>query len=157
MATSTPKDAWYVSAYWAIYRFFRWGRFSTPRRIYKEIKWFIQRGSRGWADRDVWSLDWYLNTWMPDALRRLRDTKIGTPFACFPEGPEYIKPCGNPTKEAHEIAEKNWDTIINKMIAGFEAAHRLNEMSNWDNRDEDQKIFDEGMKLFHEYYFNLWD
>ena len=30
--------------------------------IPKEIKWFFQRGFRGYSDRDVWNIDeWFLN------------------------------------------------------------------------------------------------
>jgi len=29
-------------------------------RIFKEIKWFWQRGKRGWADCDVWGFQDYL-------------------------------------------------------------------------------------------------
>lgn len=159
MATSTP-DSWYVSAYWAVYRFFRFNRFATPTRVYREVKWFIQRGSRGWADCDVWSIDWYLNRWMPDALRRLKATKHGIPGNMFPEGPEYVKDCGNPNDAAWVIAEARWDGIMNKMIAGFEAAQRINEMTNFDDpvlRKADEAACEEGLKLFVEYYFDLWD
>ena len=39
--------------------------------LYYEVKWFIQRGRRGYSDRDTWSLDQYLASWMPEALERL--------------------------------------------------------------------------------------
>ena len=32
----------------------------NPRDFKNNIKWFIQRGKRGYSDRDLWSFDWYL-------------------------------------------------------------------------------------------------
>jgi hypothetical protein len=182
------KDPWYTRVYWVIYRFFRNTIIFHPTEMYSEVKWFIQRGKRGWADRDVWSLDYYLNGWMPEALRHLKKTKHGTPMSMFPSEPEYIKPCGNPTDAAHEIAIARWDATMDKMIAAFEASRRMDEglyedelgayplrrpkgvsKEDWkkvgDDRykasrlleERDQKIFEEGMKLFVEHYRSLWD
>lgn len=74
----SEKTYWFVEAYWTIWRFFHHG-LGNPSIAYDLIRAFIQRGRRGWADQDVWSLDGYLNSWLPDALRRLRDTKQGVP------------------------------------------------------------------------------
>jgi hypothetical protein len=98
-----------------------------PENAYYAIKWFIQRGARGWADRDTWSLDYHLNTWMPDVLRRMKAHKHGVSFAFFPEGPEYIDETGNPTDKAFEIATARYDEVMNKMIAGFEAGRRIDD------------------------------
>lgn len=38
----------------------------------KEIKWFIQRGKRGYADCDWWNLDSYMSKVMADAILTLR-------------------------------------------------------------------------------------
>jgi hypothetical protein len=119
------RDPWYTTVYYAVYRFFKYSTFGSVRRMYREVKWFIQRGKRGWADCDTWSIDYYLNGWMPDALRYLKKNKCGIPMSVFPTGPEYTKDCGNPTEEASEIAARNWDEILDKMIGGFEASQRI--------------------------------
>jgi hypothetical protein len=123
------KDPWYTHVYWAVYRFFANTKVFHPRDIYYDIKYFIQRGRRGWSDRDAWSIDWYLcePTMMPAFLRRLKAHKHGTPMTMFPTEAEYIQSDGNPTEEAHEIAIRNWDATMDKMIAGFEAAWRIND------------------------------
>lgn len=119
-------DPWYSRAYWFL-RFYPKKLWDAPGDAYRHAKWFIQRGRRGWADCDTWSLDYYLNSWMPAALRHLKAHKHGTPMSVFPTGPEYTKDCGNPTEEAEAIAIARWDEIMDKMIAGFEASERIND------------------------------
>ena len=116
----------FMDAYYAVRRFFLYNSWVNPRRAHREIKWFIQRGRRGWADCDVWSLDNYLNGWLPSALRCLKEQKQGVPSSmfepedCIPEGDWR----GNPSEEGMVRAEARWDAIMDKMIAGFEADER---------------------------------
>jgi hypothetical protein len=126
----TPPDPWYTAVYWAIYRFFKWNKIFHPMDIYREIKWFIQRGRRGWADRDAWGLDHYLSGWMPDALRRIKKYKMGVPSCMFSqEEHEYVHEdgCSYPPEDAMKRAEKQWDEVLDKMIAGFEAHQRIQD------------------------------
>jgi hypothetical protein len=102
--------------------FKHWFSFHT---YWNFVVFFWQRATRGWADCDTWSLDYYLNSWMPDALRHLKKHKHGVPMAVFPTEPEFIDKDGNPTEEATHIAEEEWNKIIDKMIAGFEANARM--------------------------------
>lgn len=117
-----------VDAYYAVWRFFHYSPWGNPRQAYREIVWFVQRGRRGWADRDIWSLDHYLSSWMPDALRKLKKDKQGVPSSvfepedCIPEGDWQ----GNPSEEGMERASARWDAIIDKMIAAFEADRNIN-------------------------------
>jgi hypothetical protein len=118
-----------VDFYYVLYRFFHYNPWGNPRRAYREIKWFIQRGRRGWADCDVWGLDDYLSRWLPDALRRLKKTKQGVPGSlfedadCIPEGTWQ----GNPSEEGMKRASDRWDAIMDKMIAGFEANNAMQD------------------------------
>src|SRR5574337_894509 len=120
------RDPWYTRVYWFVYRNGSRVR-RAPRDAYYSVKYFIQRGRRGWADCDTWSLDWYLDGWMPDALRYLKAHKHGTPMAVFPDGPEYRDEHGNPNEAASEIAEARWNEVLDKIIAGFEASHRIQD------------------------------
>lgn len=68
------------------------------KNLPRNIKWFFQRGIRGYADCDVWDIDyWFLNTIIP-MLKQFNKTKHGYP--------------GNITAE-------EWDKIIDKMIFYF--------------------------------------
>ena len=50
------------------------------------VKAMYQRATRGWADCDVWNIDSWFQGVVPDMLRRLADTKHGTPSLFFPKG-----------------------------------------------------------------------
>ena len=54
-------DPWYMRVYWAIYRYFNYSPWGSPRRIYYKMKFTLQRARRGWADCDTWDLDHYLD------------------------------------------------------------------------------------------------
>lgn len=60
-----------------------------PIKIVEEIllriKWFFQRGFRGWDDRAAWSVDVWLSDILPPIIRRLKDTKMGVPFDFLPD------------------------------------------------------------------------
>jgi len=116
-----------VDFYYVLYRFFNYNPWGNPRQAYREIKWFIQRGRRGYADCDVWSLDDYLDRWMPNALRRLKKTKQGVPSSVFEEGDYQTEGFwqGNPSEEGTERAVARWDAIMDKMIEAFEAHKRM--------------------------------
>ena len=47
-------DPWYRRISWAIYRDFNDSPWGSPRRIYNETKFILQRARRGWADSDTW-------------------------------------------------------------------------------------------------------
>lgn len=103
-----------------------------------EIKWFFQRGIRGYADCDMWSIDYYISRWLPKALMDLRKSKIGHPA--------IVKDL------------KTWRKILKEMAAGFEADYDSEE--NYVSRRKElaaQKKLEKSLKLFSKYYKNLWD
>jgi hypothetical protein len=106
---------------------------------YRQTKWFIQRGYRGYADCDVWSIDWYLTDWLPAALHQLEDNKIGYP-------------CG--------MTAKGWRICLAKMTDGFIAAREIQEMKYKYKSSQERaawRRFNRGMKLFRKHFFDLWD
>lgn len=58
---------------------FGWGNSLKPRRWYWGVKTFIQRGRRGWADRDVWNLDHYLARVIGESVHHLAVIDHGWP------------------------------------------------------------------------------
>lgn len=55
---------------WRIYKLF-----GFIKDIPKEIKWFFQRGFKGYCDKDVWAIDiWFENTIIP-MLEQLQKNK----------------------------------------------------------------------------------
>ena len=174
--------------YWAIRRFWKNHWLCNWDDVYREAKYAYQRVVRGWDDRAVWSIDYWLDDKMPDMLRRLKETKHGTPFDMFPTEPEYIDEDGNANEAGWKIANARWEETLDKMIAGFEASRRVKDLTyveelgeyplhrpkgmpkdEWkalqherylkseELRKRDEAIFKEGMALFAEHYWSLWD
>ncbi len=116
--------------------------FTHPWKIvgesYYRVKWFIQRGYRGYADCDVWSLDYYLSGWMPEALARLQANKIGHPIG---------------------MTQKGWDTRLEKMKQGFIEARKVSDMVYMTPQDctRAQRRMEAGLKVFAKHFLSLWD
>jgi hypothetical protein len=103
---------------------------------YRKLKWFIQRGKTGYADCDLWSLDWYLNSWMPKALRQFKGNTCGIPMG---------------------LSEKRWYAILEDMIIGFESNKKIQEMDyKNDEYEELLKKSKKGINLFAKYYNCIW-
>lgn len=103
----------------------------------KEIKYFIQRGRRGWADKDVWDVDYYLSKIIPPMITYLREVTHGHPA---------------------DLSEKEWDEILEKIEQGFIASQRMQSSEySIEEYEADEKIFNEGMELLAKWYFGLWD
>ncbi len=128
---------------------YRWTRFTG---FLKNIKWFgywcqnfFIRGAQGWVYDNTASIDCWLVSMLPAMLKDLRGNNHG-----YPEG----------------MTEDIWREKLNIMIIGFEAAGRLLDLDYFDDTtgkinqgeyDELTRLFDNGMKEFHEHFFNLWD
>ena len=174
--------------YWAVRRFWVNHWLCNPRAVWFDVVCAYQRVTRGWDDRAVWSIDYWLDDKMPAMLRKLKEDKHGVPMSVFPTDAEYVDEHGNPTDAAMEIASARWDEVLDKMIAGFEASRRVKEgiyeeelgeyplrrpkdmdkavwekvkhdrfLASEELRKRDEAIFKEGMALFAEHYWSLWD
>ena len=121
----------------------------------RALKSKIQRFIRGYADEDVWQMDyWFINI-IPKMLRQLRD-----------EGRSY------PTKFK---SKEEWDNELNKMIYYLEQSNPFdnkegNEYSSDENfepkkfiqkeleiQKQKDKMKNEFFKLFNKYFWELWD
>jgi hypothetical protein len=122
-----------------------------------QIKWAYQRVFRGWDDRASWSIDYWLDSMLPDILMRLKETSHGIPMRFFdglPHDDNY-----DYGESGDKIARKLWNEELDKMIAGFVCSKKINDYEY--KTDEERKIleqvFDKGMKSFIENYHSLWD
>ena len=82
-------------AYWPIYRFVRWRLWNpiNPVRRWRQARAFWQRGRRGWADEDTWSLMDYLSRVIGESLVHLANTVQGAPLGFVRDdewGPEFV-------------------------------------------------------------------
>lgn len=129
-----------------------------PVEISRHLKWFVQRGYRGYSDRDNWSIDYYLNSWLPAALRNLKNSH-GYPVDMLPI--QYQMSGEDIPKEICEAAHANWRNILENIAKGFEANKKLSELDyNYDDKNEEAQLRDRselGFYLFKTYFNNLWD
>jgi len=111
-----------------------------------EIKWFIQRGKKGYADCDLWDLNSYLTDWLPEALRELAKNSYGCPAGLYDN------------KKKRNQCHK-WTKILREMADSFEAGGKLMcpLLPTSKRYQKYEKKFNKGMKLFHKYFFSLWD
>jgi len=127
---------WWENILWPIERI--WEKITdVPRKI----KWFWQRGTRGYADCDWWDLDSYLARWLPKALKEFRTKRISS-------HPAMVKD------------QKTWVEILKKMEKGFEAHEKLHDcfFCPKNKRQEKwMKDYKEGLRLFGKHFYNLWD
>lgn len=154
-----------------------WIHWVNPRVYWKQALYFWQRGTRGWADCDCWSLDAHLCEVLVGALDHLSRSKHGIPSNLLLEDSD----------EGHAAAQAVWEQTVKEMIEGFQAGSDiitdngaeeffgpgpekdesiedfLKRPSEFDSEGYQnwgaakQAVFDRGMKLFHKHYFNLWD
>lgn len=150
-----PVYYFFHDIYWRVYRYLD----SLPLNI----KTFIQRGKRGWANSDTWGFDYYLTKVISEGVHNLKEHIHGMP---------------------NNLTEGQWIDILNKIVYTFELAHRRSKselylIKDKKQRKKHQKIFDEvnkkhkthnrcmanreireyeeGWRLFKEYFFDLWD
>lgn len=171
-------------AYLNVYRFFNTIK-EFPFNAYDETKWFIQRGIRGYSDRDVWGFDCYLMTVIKEGLLKLQKNKQGYPMLVI-EDSDPIDEHGNLTEEGDKLASERWNKVLQVMINTFHTAELINEgkyayipSENWTLENynkqreiysnsrysdetivmslEDSKRYELGFDYFKKYFFCLWD
>ncbi len=155
----TWLDKLMYATWWPFYRFcadLNW-------KYIKGVKRFIQRGYRGYADSDLWSLDSYLARTILSALIKFKGDLHGHPCT--------VK------------SEQEWLDIVNNMIYTFDIEKGAidDEVSIPENYKEyvkmkkfaaemakndwhikvltaaEHKKYLEGWKLFQKYFRGLWD
>ena len=144
----SPPGGSYNYAYYLIHP---WKYFIE---LFDNAKWFIQRGSRGYADCDVWSIDWHLTEYMPRALRDLRDQVHGTPI--IDTGRILDQ---NDFNDIDTLTIEEWRATLERLAQTFEEARKLQDMQ-YDKLEDITAARDrvkKGLDMFNEYFFNLWD
>lgn len=101
----------------------------------RQPHWARQREERGFDDTELWALDSALSQMIVVRLKAFKDGHI-----CHP-------PC---------ITMEEWDGIIQKMIDGFEEVLTRDLTTEKRGREWDGEKVQEGLKLFAEYFCDLW-
>ena len=109
------------------------------KMIPKEIKWFYQRGRRGYSDCDLWGFDSFLSEIIAKGCRQLSKEKHGYPYG---------------------LTEEEWNEALNRIAFGFEEYDKMMDHSEgYDkiSKEEFNKKLDELFLLLRKYFINLWD
>lgn len=102
------------------------------KNLQRQLKWFWQRKTRGFDDRDLWSLREPIAEFIIPRLKAFRDYTQS-----FPAG----------------LSEVAWANKINTMIEAFEI---ISHDNFFDNPTDIERIR-KGLNAFAEYYMDLWD
>lgn len=138
-----------------------------------EVKYFMQRGRRGFSDRDLWGINFYLSDIIPKMLRKLADNHFGCPVDFFDESRKQDE-CHLWRKELIRYAE-GWEAIAKVLndehivitpLPKGEARSTVGRHSlepDWDSKfDEKQmnawiKQFEDIGPSFFKNFLGLWD
>lgn len=99
-----------------------WGGYGSSwcgiKYIPKEIKYFFQRGFRGFSDDSLWSLDYYLGNQIVKSLQAFKDMpRMGYPGYYNQE--LMTSDGGQTSKKSEREAVKAWNKDLQDMIDGF--------------------------------------
>ena len=132
----------------------------TIKDFPSEVKWFYQRGSRGWSDRSAWAIDaWLVNNLIP-MLERLKRDRHGTPMSMFRKK-DGVSKNGIPTNNADWLAAQRWDNVLSEIIYGLKCAKKIHDSDyNYGNKDLTKRLTKSSQRSFEligKHLFSLWD
>jgi len=133
----------------------------APNDLYRKIKKMVQRAYRGWSNEDTWCFDFYLADVIENGLIHLKNTACGYPA---------------------NLTEEEWNNVLKKIILTFKTAKQIidnhyiytfsQEYDTEENKNlrrslgkldfctimtkEECQSYEEGWKLFQEYFHSLW-
>lgn len=147
-------------------RFWWWIKYGIKNKLEDiplNIKSFIQRGKRGWSNRDTWSLDYYLSNTISKTVRHLKEHVHGVPIGLtkgkwvdilntIAEAFDFARRCsdGDLYLIRNKRKRKQWQKHLDEINKAYNNNHRC-------MNDKEIKAYDVGWKNFQHYFFNLWD
>lgn len=116
-----------------------------------------QRATRGWADEDTWSLDYYILSWLPDALEKVAEDSHGAPINygfSKKEIKEFYK--NNPSHEVidSEFSYEAWKNDVKAIATILRDLNKKQESILL--TEEDEKLFRHAWKRLGKIFFTLW-
>lgn len=75
----------------------------------REVKWFVQRGAKGFCERDVWDTDNYIARVLGEMIDHLSDTAHGFPDTKYKTYKEWILVLNEASQKFREYV--NWEDM----------------------------------------------
>ena len=136
------------------------GAYRRLLEVPQSIKYFIQRGRRGWSDQDAWGIDYWLVSGLIPMLERLKKKGIGVPSSMYRDDEDYGTD-SNFTEEADRLAQQRWNNVLNEILYGLKCAKKLQDMDyDYEDKELSEKLTKSSQRSFEmigEHLFNLWD
>ena len=140
----------------------------TPYILKGYLKRAWQRCTRGWSDRDLWSLDYTIAKFSLPRLIELKKQMHGIPTVMFEKLP---KGKYNYNKKQTKAAEKKWNETLDEIIFAMDYVANCHEHDYYPKKTWPEKTTKEdysellevekrvraGLELFGKYFRNLWD
>lgn len=131
--------------------------------IVDNVRWFYQRGVKGYDERATWDVGYFLGTNIPRILSEVKGSSYGIPFEFFPKN--SISKSGDVSDKDTELAARDYDATIALIKWGFEEMEKLRDapvlakhngigLEEFNRRQKDAK---EAMKLLIDYYWSIGD
>jgi hypothetical protein len=132
------------------------------------LKRAYQRCTRGWSDRDCWSLDYTIAKFALPRLIVLKEMMHGVPNTMFEPLPEGKY---DPDKEQMAAAEKKWNETLDEIIFAMDYVANGREYGYYPKKTWPEKTTKEdykelhaveervqkGLVLFGTHFRSLWD
>ena len=103
-------------------------RLDRARTFWDDLRTIYHRARYGWAPRDAWSLDHYLNHVLAGALEHLADTSHGTPLG-YPHRVPHVRDGQSlrPRRESDDFNDvvtddERWRTDLRRWAVAFRQA-----------------------------------
>jgi hypothetical protein len=100
----------------------------------RAMRFWWQRGTRGWDDSETWNLETRLAEHILPRIKRLKELTIA-----YPDDLQSFE---------------DWQGILDEMIFAFEY-HSKDQMDKMDITEEDYRRVENGLMLFAKHYNNL--
>jgi len=143
----------------------RW-QYRLTSGLFFNIKYFIQRHTRGFDDLDKWNAAWYIARKAIPVLTAMRNEFHGTSIKWHRE--DRFGNIIELTKEEVFVndgappafTEDEWRAILDNIIFAFQFIldnDAIDREFNEEEYNKNLKQHKRGLKLFSIYYMNLWD
>jgi len=143
--------------------FYYWlkNKIDNIRLFPREVKWKIQRMNRGFSDLDCWGFDYYLTDVILGGIKQLKNNCGGYP-GNLKNKKEWIIILDKiiyTFTVAKNVLDNNWYYVSSKNYnkkCFIETRKKASGVFHFMTLDECKK-YENGWKLFQQYFFSLWN
>ncbi len=134
------------------------GRYGKLNDIKHEIRWFFQRGRKGYSDRDLWELDtWFATTFSRMLMEFSEKTDSYPPGFGAPDQDKYIDK--SVSSQAIALDEDGDKYLLAWKFAVKEAAEQFASSVDYSYKTPTEELKenrDKAFEFIRKYFYNLW-